>query len=250
MKLTVVGCAGSYPGPDSPASCYLLEADGARIVLDMGNGSLGYLQRHIDIFTVDAVLLSHLHADHCIDLTSYYVARKYHPVTFAERIPVYGPSNSKQRLANAYDFRPGEDMCDKFDFLTWQPGATYDIGPFRVTVDTVEHPVEAYAMRVEHGGRTLTYSGDTDESEALVELARGADLFLCEAAFHEGRDDAIKGLHLTGRTAGETAMRAGARRLLLTHLPPWNDPARTMAEAVSAYDGPIELAAPGATYEV
>jgi ribonuclease BN (tRNA processing enzyme) len=250
VKLTVIGCSGSIPGPDSPASCYLVEAEGSRILLDMGNGSLGPLSRHIDIGTVDAVLLSHLHADHCIDLTSYYVARKYHPTIFFDPIPVYGPFNTKKRLANAYDFRPGEDMADKFDFRTWHSGTSYDVGPFRVTVERVEHPVEAFAMRIEAGGRVLTYSGDTDECPGLVELARDADLFLCEAAFHDGRDDAIKGLHLTGRTAAEHASRAGARRLVLTHLPPWNDPQRTLAEAAGAYSGPIELAAPGATYDV
>ncbi len=79
MRLTVVGCAGSFPGPDSPASCYLLEADGFRLVIDIGNGSLGALQKYTGLFDVDAVCLSHLHADHCVDLYSYSVARTYSP---------------------------------------------------------------------------------------------------------------------------------------------------------------------------
>src|SRR5580692_5875550 len=77
MQLTVIGCSGSFPGPDSPASCYLLEADGFRLVIDMGNGALGVLQRHAELFGFDAICVSHLHADHCIDLGSYWVARQY-----------------------------------------------------------------------------------------------------------------------------------------------------------------------------
>ena len=90
MRLTVVGCSGSFPGPDSAASCYLLEADGFRLVVDMGNGSLGALQRFAPLFGIDAVLLSHLHADHCVDLYSYSVARAYAPAGPQPAIPVYG----------------------------------------------------------------------------------------------------------------------------------------------------------------
>ncbi|HJZ28526.1 MAG TPA: MBL fold metallo-hydrolase, partial [Streptosporangiaceae bacterium] len=79
MQLTVIGCSGSFPGPDSPASCYLLEAEGFQLVIDMGNGALGVLQRHAELFGVDAVCVSHLHADHCTDLSSYWVARQYAP---------------------------------------------------------------------------------------------------------------------------------------------------------------------------
>ena len=246
----MIGCSGSFPGPDSPASCYLVEADGFRLVLDMGNGSLGALQRHIDVYSVDAVLLSHLHVDHCIDLCSYYVARKYRPQGPLPPVAVHGPAGTQQRMAAAYDLGDGEDMSGEFDFHSWRAGTAYDIGPFRVTVDQVNHPVETYGMRLEHGGRTLAYSGDSAESAALAALARDADIFLCEASFHDGRDDGVKGLHLTGRTAAEHATEAGARRLVLTHIPPWNDAQRTLTEARTAYAGPVELASPGATYDV
>ena len=91
MRVTVVGCAGSFPGPDSPASCYLLEAEGFRLVIDMGNGALGVLQRYAGLFSIDAICLSHLHADHCIDLGAYWVARQYAPDGPQPPIPVYGP---------------------------------------------------------------------------------------------------------------------------------------------------------------
>ena len=99
MRLTIVGCSGSYPGPDSPASCYLLEAehdDGSgsrtwRVLVDLGSGALGALQRYADPLSIDAVLLSHLHADHCLDLAGFYVLRKYHPTGPQPPIPVWGP---------------------------------------------------------------------------------------------------------------------------------------------------------------
>jgi ribonuclease BN (tRNA processing enzyme) len=104
-------------------------------------------------------------------------------------------------------------------------------------------------MRVEHDGRSLVFSGDTGPTDALVTLAQGADLLLCEASFVEGADNG-PGLHLTGRQAGDHAQRAGVGRLLLTHIPPWRDPDRALAEATPAFDGPVELARPHATYDV
>src|SRR5580658_893730 len=91
MRVTVIGCAGSFPGPDSPASCYLLEAEGFRLVIDMGNGALGVLQRYAELFGIDAICLSHLHADHCVDLGAYWVARRYTEAGPRPAIPVYGP---------------------------------------------------------------------------------------------------------------------------------------------------------------
>jgi ribonuclease BN (tRNA processing enzyme) len=95
MRLTVIGCSGSFPGPASAASCYLLEADGFRLVIDMGNGALGALQRYAPLFGVDAIALSHLHADHCVDVYSYSIARTYAPDGPQPPIPVYGPAGAR-----------------------------------------------------------------------------------------------------------------------------------------------------------
>lgn len=247
MRLTVVGCSGSFPGPDSAASCYLVEVgDGGRVhrvLLDLGNGSLGVLQRFADIYAVDAVLLSHLHADHCLDLCAYYVARRYRPGGPAPRLPVYGPAGTAARMARAYDLPERPGMTDEFDFRDLSETA-FDIGPLRVRAARVVHPVEAYAFRLEAAGRSLVYSGDTGPSEALVGLAGGADVLVCEAAFDDA-DDNPPGLHLTGREAGEHASRAGVARLLVTHVPPWGDAASTMRAAADAYAGRLDLAVPG-----
>lgn len=102
MKVTIVGCSGSYPGPDSPASCYLIESDGFRMLLDLGSGSLGALQRHIGLYDVDAICLSHLHADHCLDMCAYFVARTYGPSAPYPAVPVYAPVDAPSRLSAAY----------------------------------------------------------------------------------------------------------------------------------------------------
>ncbi len=250
MKLTVVGCSGSFPSTESACSSYLVEADDFRLLLDMGNGALGELQRHCGLYDLDAVLLSHLHSDHCIDMCGYFVARYYrHDGGMAHRIPVYGPQDTERRLAAAHGDLPDEKcMSEVFDFRTLTPG-TLRIGPFIVTVDRVSHPVEAFGVRVEHNGRTLAYSGDTGPCDALVTLADQADLFLCEASFTHGKED-VPDLHLTGRHAGQYATRTGARRLVLTHIPPWTDAGTALADARAAYDGPVELARAGAVHHV
>jgi ribonuclease BN (tRNA processing enzyme) len=252
VKLTIVGCSGSYPGPDSPASCYLVQADDAEgrtwnLLLDLGNGALGALHRYIDPLQVDAILLSHLHADHCIDITSYYVLRKYHPSGQQPVIPLYGPRRTARRLARAYDLPRKPGMEEEFDIRRHRD--VVEIGPFTIESREVEHPVPAYALRVSADGASIVYSGDTGPTEALVEIAKDADLFLCEASFRE-QDVNPPDLHLTGKEAGEAAEAAGAKRLVLTHVPPWHDELEILAEAVPVFSGPTELARPGATYVV
>ncbi|WP_322919795.1 MBL fold metallo-hydrolase [Nocardioides renjunii] len=263
MRLTVVGCSGSYPGPDSPASCYLLEAEhtseegpGAgetrtwRILLDLGNGALGALHRHVDPLTVDAVLLSHLHADHCLDLCGYYVMRKYHPTGPQPRIPVWGPAGTAERMARAYDLPVDPGMTEEFDFREHADDAgPVTIGPFRVEPHRVVHPVAAYALSVTAGGRTLVYSGDTGPCPALDEAAAGAHLLLAEASFRTAEDNPPD-LHMTGADCGRTASKAGVERLVLTHVPPWHDRADAEAEARTEWAGPLDVARAGATYDV
>ncbi|MFT4011673.1 MAG: MBL fold metallo-hydrolase, partial [Nocardioidaceae bacterium] len=144
MRLTVVGCSGSYPGPDSAASCYLIEAeqDGRtwRLLVDLGSGSLGALQRFADPLTVDAVVISHLHPDHFFDLSGYYVLRKYHPSGPQPRIPVWGPGGTAERVAVAYGLPADPGMTEEFDFRRFADPA--DLGPFRVSGRLVDHPVE------------------------------------------------------------------------------------------------------------
>ena len=258
MRLTVLGCSGSGPGPTSPASSYLLTAGGTRLLLDLGNGSFGPLQRHLDPWELDAVALSHLHADHCADMTNLVVHRRYHPDPPAdvERLPVYAPTDAPDRLAAAYAASREEwaetDLSDVLAFRPVADGGT--VGAMTLRTAPVDHLVEAYALRVEHAGASLVYSGDTGPCPGLVELARDADVLLCEASWPHvvpGRwNEPPGGVHLSGRQAGEHATAAGVGRLLLTHVPVWCDPAAMLAEARETFDGPVELVAPDVTYDM
>jgi ribonuclease BN (tRNA processing enzyme) len=266
--LTVVGCSGSFPGPDSPASCYLVEVpqpgrpDGRplRVLLDLGNGALGPLQRLANLHDLDAVLLSHLHPDHFLDACGLYVALKYDPAQAQERrLPVFGPSGTLERLLQAYG-SDGTHLDAVYDVREWSPGRPVELtgadgrggagggAVAQVTPYRVNHPVESYGLRLDTGRAVLAYTGDTDSCPSLLELARDADLLLAEASFQEARDT-VRDVHLTGLRAGKVAAEAGARRLLLTHLPVWTDPEVVHEEAAAAYDGPLEVVAPGRRYE-
>ncbi|MBA2696990.1 MAG: MBL fold metallo-hydrolase [Ornithinimicrobium sp.] len=257
MRLSVVGCAGSFPGPDSPASCYLVQAEQAgrtwSVLLDLGSGALGPLQRHTDPLALDAVLLTHLHPDHCLDLTGLHVMRTHHPSgQVSGRLPVHAPPGAADRLARAHGVEHGESVEDSFAFVELHDRREVAIGPFRITPYAVRHPVPAFGFRVSAGAVTLAYTGDTDSCDALAPLMSRADLVLAECAFVEDRDTE-RGVHLTGRRAAEAAVAAGGvRRLMLTHLPAWNDPEVCRAQAAQVWCGraPVELAEPGLRLEL
>lgn len=249
MRLTVVGCSGSFPGPESAASCYLVSHDGYALVLDLGSGALGPLQRHVALDAVDAVLVSHLHADHCADLCGYYVARRYHPTLApAARLDVYGPAGTRRLIAGAYGRISEQHLSEVFTFHEVTAGV-WTLGPFTVTTARTAHPVECYAVRIQAAGRTLVYTADTGPSPAVAGLAAGANLLLAEASFIEGGANP-PGVHLTGGQAGELAQDGGADLLVITHIPPWYDPELALVEARGTYRGQVELARAGATYEV
>jgi ribonuclease BN (tRNA processing enzyme) len=232
----------------SAASCYLLEHDGFRLLLDLGNGAFGALQGLADPDSIDAVFLSHLHADHCLDVAPFVVWHRYSGRSSGRRVPLFAPAGAERRLALAYDGQDdGAALTDVFDFAVVTPG-TFAIGPFAVETARTAHPIECHAVRLTAGGRSLVYTGDTGPCERVVELARGADVLLAEAA-HPPGPDLPAGLHLTGREAGEHAAAAGVGRLLLTHVPAWVDQIGQLMSA-SAVFPETELVHTGASYEV
>lgn len=251
MRLTIIGCSGSVPGPDSPASCYLVEADGYALVLDLGSGAFGPLQRHVHLGALGAVLLSHLHADHCMDLSALPVASKYGPFGRTDALPLLGPAGLVERIVGIGGSTDEDDLRDLEEMYAFAivTERTWSLGPFEVTARRVDHPVEAYAYRIEHGGRVLVYSGDCAPCAGLDELAQGADLALIEAAYVESASNR-PGVHHTGREAGELAARCGVGRLVVTHVPPWHDPVAQAAAARAAGACSVEAARSGDTYDV
>ncbi|SDB88926.1 Ribonuclease BN, tRNA processing enzyme [Raineyella antarctica] len=253
-ELVIVGCSGSGPGPASAASSYLVrcteEGRTTTVLLDLGSGAFGPLQRHLDPREVDAIVLSHLHADHCLDLAAWDVAATYSSTAPWGPVPTYAPAGARDRIARASEVEdPREAELERsFDFRTIREGSTVTIGCFTMTVARVAHPVESYAIRLDGPQGSLVYSGDTGPTPALDELARGASVLLAEASFPD-----VAGLpadlHLSGRQAGECAAAAGVQTLVITHVPAWEDPLARAEEARTSFDGRIVLAEPGARLE-
>ncbi|OKL54366.1 MBL fold metallo-hydrolase [Bowdeniella nasicola] len=260
MKVTVVGCSGSMSGPCSASSCYLVQApdESGRIwsmTLDMGSGALGALWRHCSPADLDGIILSHMHADHVVDMIGMHVFRRWHPDGPLGPIPVLAPTDAVDRVRGVGGDAPEEDYSGEFRFVDHDPAITREMGPFRVESFPVLHPVPTYAVRITgpsslgDGEVTLCYSGDTDYCDGVIDAARGVDLFLCEAAFREGVDT-VRGIHLTGRRAGQVAEAAAPKSLVLTHIQPWTDPHDVLGESLDVWQGPTAIAQTGAVFTI
>lgn len=254
MKLTILGSSGSVGGPQNPASGYLLTVDNSPgIVIDIGPGVLGALQEVHD--PSDAhVVFSHLHADHCLDFPSLVVWRRWHPTNAAvSRHLCHGPSNTIEHLGDlsSDDLEEIDDFSDTFAFSPWRLREEHIVDRVSITPFEAVHPVEAYALRIEEHttGKTVAYSGDSSWSESLVDCARDADLFLCEATWCAEEAGRPGGMHLSGAEAGRIARLAGVKKLVLVHIPPWGDVPSALAAARSEFDGPVEFGEPSAVYE-
>lgn len=265
MRLTIIGCTGSMSGPESSASSYLVQAEGVgadrthrthSLVLDLGPGSMGQLLRHVDPARLDAIAISHCHADHMVDLVGMHVYRRWHPEGALGPVACLGPSNLLTRLRGVDGAGLTESYRTEFRFLRAFHGHSVVVGPLTITPFTALHPVEAYGYRIEGPSEhdptrrvSLAFTGDTDLCEGMSEMSQGVDLLLAEAAFVEGRDT-VPGMHLTGRRAGQLAAQGGVGQLVLTHIQPWTDPAVPVAEARQVYSGPVQAARAGAAWEL
>lgn len=261
MKLTVVGCSGSMSGPEAPASCYLLQARGGEdderlysVVLDLGAGAMGQLLRYVDPARLDALVFSHLHADHCADIVGMQVYRRWHPEGALPRLAVFSPGDGAARTRGISGDAESETYAGEFGFQQVKPGDTVRIGPMTVELFEAMHTISAVSIRVTgpaEGDPTrqvvFTYTGDTDYTPSVVEAARGADFLLSEAAFEEGRDT-VRGVHMTGRRAGQLAAEAGAKKLALTHLQPWTNKETNVRDASDAYRGDVFAVSAGDEY--
>lgn len=263
MKLTIIGCSGSMSGPEGAASAYLLQALGTdpntgnprtfSIVLDFGPGAMGQLMRYMDPAELDAMVLSHLHADHVVDIVGMHVYRRWFPTGPCSRIPVYSPEDGLKRTREISGDPMEETYANEFDFVTIAPGDSVTVGPMTLEFFQAEHPVPAVGIRVTGpsdvtgGAATFYYTGDTDFTQTQVDGARGVDVLLSEAAFESGRDS-VRGIHMDGIRAGEMAAQAGVGKLLLTHLQPWTSPEKNESDAAIAFSGPVEAVKPGASY--
>ncbi|MBA3372698.1 MAG: MBL fold metallo-hydrolase [Actinomycetota bacterium] len=239
LRLTVLGCAGTHPGPARMCSSYLLETPDYRLLVDCGNGSLSNLQQRWDVADIDAVLISHLHPDHFSDLYGLYYTLRFHP-DGPLSVPVYAPGGAQRHLAQVVN--DDGEFANRLHFHAASAGSRLQLGPLTLDLFRANHPVETLALRVATDRVVVAYSADSAATPALTEAARDADLFLCDATWLERHRPLPSGIHMTGAEAGRQAADAGAARLLVTHVIPSNDPAEVAAEAAANYDGEVLVA--------
>ena len=239
LSLTVLGCDGSYPGRAGACSGYLVQFADTAIWLDAGSGSLANLQRFIGLDELDAVVISHAHPDHFTDLEPFCVALKWYLKCSGPA--VFAPEGLEELM------RVGGSRS-VVQWYTIDEKSNLQIGGMHLSFSRTDHPVPTFATRIDAGGVSLGYSADTGPAWEFSSLGRGIDLALCEATFLSDEEGSVQ--HLSARQAGRTASRAGARRLVITHLAPGVNRDSARAEATEEFASQVEVAAIGQVYEI
>jgi ribonuclease BN (tRNA processing enzyme) len=244
MQLTILGSSGGCPGPANPASGYLIQEGDTAIWCDAGSGTFMPLMELIDPGRLDAVVISHVHTDHCADLIALFGYLAYGPSGTVPK-PVYLPPKTVEPMAAFVRADSSHVFHTMFDFRVVRGGDTATIGPLELRFADTAHPVPTIATRFEAGGRSLAYSADTGPGGGFLDLARGADTVLCEASLAGTRTEHTYPYHLTGGEAGMLAAEAGAGRLIVTHVSPTLDAGAVVSEARAAFGGRVLAATPG-----
>ncbi len=243
MRLTILGCNGTYPTPGRPSSGYLIQTDVTTIWLDCGTGTFAALQEHVDPTSVDAIIISHEHVDHCVDVLPFSYARRYgHPDLPA--VPVYTPASVPERL-EALIGRKGSAVFEALEFHPVDRTTELLLGDLRVSFFDANHPVPTVAVKIASEGGTMVYTADTGVAEGMAQWAEGAAVLLAEASYLGKPEDKPWPHHLTASEAGQLAVSTKAGRLVLTHLWPTNDAEQTIKEASAVFARDVAAATPG-----
>jgi ribonuclease BN (tRNA processing enzyme) len=252
-RLAVLGTCGAWPEPGRACSGFLLEHAGFRVAVDLGYGTLSRLLAELGSAAaegLDAVVVSHRHPDHMLDLHGLFRARSFGSPE-APALPLFSPEGIVERL-KALEEDDGSKVDEVFD---WQPlpAPEVDLGPFRLESRSLPHSVPSVGVRLTAATLTVAYTGDTGYVEEVAELGRDADLFVVDATDQHQQDpqeDKESETHLTARQAGTLGERAGARRLLLTHFWPGNDRERSRSAAAEEFSGELLVADEGLTIDL
>jgi ribonuclease BN (tRNA processing enzyme) len=248
VELTILGSSGTWPNSGMATSGYLLRHDGFNLYMDAGTGTMANLQKHLEIKDVDAIVISHEHPDHFVDLYPFFYAWHYGGLG-QPGLPVFVPTDFSQRLADLVSIDSQVAMRTAFAFTEVAPGEGFEVGPYRVKTEPMAHlGLPALGFRFQADGRILAYTGDTGPTHHVEDLARDAHLFLAEATWQDRND--LLPFHLSSRQAAVHAREAGVERLVLTHIWPTLDREVSVAQAAEAYAGPIEAAGEGMRFEL
>jgi len=236
------------PRPGSACSSYLVQTENAAVLLDLGSGALGKLQLAIDYTRLDAIVISHMHADHFLDLVPLRYGLKYGQPLRAERMPLWLPPGGCDRLQALRQVIGSDDKRDFFDgafrMREYDPAEALDVGDLRLSFSQTRHYIDAFAIRADFSGRGVTYSADTAPCDEVVQHARDSAVFLCESALGLDDEEGERG-HTSAREAGEMASRARVGRLVLTHYPASCPAESLVAAARQQFAGPVEIATDG-----
>jgi len=217
VRVTVVGSSPAWPNPGSAQAAYLIESNGQRLLVDCGAGVLSRLRVGRDWPLVDAIVITHTHFDHVGDLVPWLWARIAGPARDQEPTPLWLPPGGRTALAR---FPDGDELGRAFAVHEYREAEAFEIGGLQLEPVRMRHfSAAAFGLRIRSDGRTVAFTGDTGETEAVVDLARDADLLVIEATLADDDPEAVGGGHLSARQALDYALRANARRVLLTHRP-------------------------------
>lgn len=240
-----MGSSCSIPRPGRACSSYLLEGANRAVLADLGSGAFANLRRYREPESLDAIVISHMHADHFIDVVPMRYALKYGDRSNDRRVPIYLPPGGEatlRALVGAFARETGDDFLGEvFDIRTYDPRAVLALGELAVRFAPTSHYITTFALRFESGATSFVYSADTAPDEGVVKLATAADAFLCESTLSvAGEAERPRG-HSSAREAGAMAARAGAARLLLTHYPASADVRELEASARAGFAGPVHV---------
>lgn len=239
MKITVLGMWGGFPRPGEATSGYLIQSETTSVLLDCGSGVLSQLLLRFPVNQLDAIVLSHYHADHCCDIGVMQYARLVHQATegLHQPLPIYGFDNGTDFQKLTY-YREGSITQG----IAYQNQKAFQIGDLNFLPFRTLHAVECYGFRIQGPQKTICYTADGGYCAEQIVAAKGVDLLLSEANFsHEGLSLAL-GNHMTGTQVGQLALEADVKQLVLTHLPPLKESKPIYDEVVREYNGPTQLA--------
>jgi len=242
MKVTVIGHWGGYPAKGGASACYVVEKYNFVLVVDFGSAALSKLQKYYDVPDIDAVIISHYHADHIADIGVFQHARVVyaHVAGQDDLLPIYGHKEDETEFEKlTHDYTEGKP---------YNPKEALQVGPFTITFLQTKHSVPCYGMRITDEKTTIVYTADTAYQDEWIPFAEGVDLLIADCNFYAGQNASEAG-HMTSTEGAMIAQQAEVKELLLSHLPQFGDQKQLVAEAKEVYTGPIHLAKEGLVWE-